>query len=310
MKNVIFYGASVTHQSGDSGYFMHVEGKLSKLGWNAARMTYPSSQLSNAGFFNLMNFNAKEDSLDLVVLEWSTTSESSYSEKKLKVIFEFFLSKKIPILILVLPQRGNYLRPRLSESQMYDAAVKYKTGLIDLRALCLLHEFSDLVRDDVHTKDLGALLYASCIENYFKSNDFEVVYECSDYEPPIFACLANDLLLKEGEILNFEVASLGPNAEIAIDHIIGPFTPIVEIRSSNGNLVERTFFDPWCHYERQNFNGFLDFENLKNLGKEFSISISKKIPDQSILKQPVHYDGERYLKISNIYAYNCSIKII
>ena len=309
MKNVIFYGASVTHQSGDSGYFTHLKNRLFELGWNAERMTYPSSQLGNAGFFNLINFNF-DQSIDLVVLEWSTTSEASYQEKKIKVIFEFFLSKKIPLLILILPQRNNYMKPRVSELQLQQSALLYGTGLIDLRSLCLLYDFSTLIRDDVHTTEKGALLYSTCIENYFKESSFDVIYDCVNYVDPIFSCLIKDFTLKSGESLNFEISSLGGDAEIVIDHIIGPFSPIVNIQASNGTFMERTFFDPWCHYERTNFNGFLDFEVLKTLGEKFSLTISDRIPDFSILKQSIQYTGDRYLKINRIYAYDCVIKCL
>jgi ABC-type Fe3+-hydroxamate transport system substrate-binding protein len=77
MKKIIFFGASVTHQKGTSGYFDNLSLLVGKDA-DLSRITFPSSEFCNAGFYNIDTVVSLKP--DIVFLEWSTTGEKIYDE--------------------------------------------------------------------------------------------------------------------------------------------------------------------------------------------------------------------------------------
>ncbi len=310
-RKIFFFGASVTHQSGDSGYY-------SKISINERydfnRLSFPSSQLFNAGFFNVHKIFEMDTIHDIIFLEWSTTGENSYELHTLKYIVGIILKNNAHPVFLILPTHQN-LVSRNSENLLFKVGVEWGVPVLDLR---YKHEsiLIDCLRDGVHTNENGANLYANWILDFLDGFDYSskptfVNDESSKY---IISSLTSKFLMMKGNVLELEFLKINHTSEISIIHRVGPFSPILEYYSDNDDLIwEKEFLDPWCRYERENFTTLIPNQILSKTNRMVRIKISDKLPDYSkVLKYEEKFLGERVMKLESLYFCNLtdvSVKI-
>lgn len=303
---ILFYGASVTHQSGLTGYFQHL---THNQNFNFQRLSYPSSQLFNAGFYNTRKIFEQIPKPQLVFLEWSTTGESRYELKTLNYILSQILQSNAVPIFLILPTKRNTEAFRESEKLLLAVSKSRNIPLLDLRHLARIFPLNEILRDEVHTTELGA-------ENYSK----EILFFLNNYKFPdpklIIDIPMNDFLIASADqkyllqdngmlIFNFERSSAF--SEIAMRHIVGPFSPIIEYFSDGQLIWEKNYLDQWCHYERENFNTLVPNFVLSKTKNQLILRISKKEPDFSIVqKMPGPYQGSKKLEILELFT--CNLK--
>jgi len=309
--NILFYGASVTAQSGNSGYFNY----LHRIDLNFERLAFPSSQFYNAGFFNAHRVKDLLIKPDIIFFEWSTTGENDFDIDKLYYFLNEMQVNDILPIFLILPKITEYKNNRISDDQLYKISNESKVPLLDLRHLLSNNAHTDILRDGVHTTELGAKLYANCILEFLESDISLTVKNLKiekslDYNISYYNV---DLILNENEKLIFDFKSKDINSEVVASLIKGPSTPILEY-VSNEVIDKKSFFDPWCYYERENFDTLISATTLNKIfSNSIEIKISKQYPDFSITKTGEIFTMPRQLIIKSIYTSginNFSYKLI
>jgi len=306
MKNILFYGASVTQQSGESSYFDNLKKKCSD---NLIRLSYPSAQLYNAGFFNI--YEIKKLNPDIVFMEWSTTGEKIYDIRKLFLILNFLTLHNIIPIFLILPQSRNYFENRRSEDQLYQISKAYDISVLDLRIPCRAQnlELKDFLRDAVHTNKNGADLYSDCLANFLSDVTIKPINLTPD---PLLVPKINvydlDAEVIESKSLILEIGDHDLTSEIAIMHKVGPYTPVIEIYSNDRLVSARNLWDQWCHYERTSFTTLISNTYFRSIHQDIKILVSPTPPIYELSANPnLTFSGKKKLLPIKLYAYNVEI---
>jgi len=304
MKNILFYGASVTHQTGKTGFFEN----LKNDNFIFTRMTFPSSQFYNAGFYNIPRINNLEKKPEIVFFEWSTTGETEFDSLKLNYFIKSLIISNILPVFLILPKKDTFKFNRHCDEQLYNISSNAKVPLLDLRDILISNNIDEVLRDNVHTTEIGAKLYAERIDQFLTTFLFYESKNIQLEEVVDFNIATHDLncTITEGQSLSFLFTS-SQHSEIAISHTIGPYSPVLEY-VSGGNLISKTsVFDPWCYYERDNFTTLVPNNIFKKISSNsLAIKISLDLPDFSITKTGEVFDMPRKLNVKSIFT--CDLK--
>lgn len=302
--SILFFGASVTHQSTHTGYFQKLHGNQRH---NFCRLSYPSSQLFNAGFYNVNKIFDGENKPNIVFLEWSTTSESSYDLDVLSYILAQILKNHAVPVFLILPTKANIETTRDSESMLVELSDSHAIPILDLRYLVHKIPLDELLHDGVHTTELGATLYANEILNFLDSFSFDdrSLMKNIDSKEYLLQSYKGDFLLEQGNLLKLTYVQVSTFSEISISHLVGPFSPIIEYLVEGEVIWEHSFLDPWCRYARENFTTLVPSFILSSAPHGITLRISDKAPDFSIvLKSDTPYLGPKKLDIATLYTCN------
>lgn len=305
MLNILFYGASVTAQSGDSGFVDNLaELDNSKI---YRRLSFGSSQFDNAGFFNLLSILNSQQKPDIVFFEWSTTSENNYNADKLDYFVTSLLHHNILPVFLILPRTDTFKENRKSEFLLYELADTFDVPLLDLRYLLHKYPATELLRDIVHTTQFGANIYARKINKFLCAHDWTEDFLTNKKEIEFKKYYDLNMIELNKEIgkdqyleLNFD--ALSDLSEITISLLKGPYAPIIDIFSNDLLVKEQSIFDPWCHYERENFTTLIYSSSISKGRNKIDIKISNKDPDYESTKTGEIFLGEKKLKIKSFFT--------
>jgi hypothetical protein len=305
MIRILFFGASVTAQSGENGFYDHLVKLDSKNAYR--RLSFGSSQFDNAGFFNLPIILREQDKPDIVFFEWSTTNEQHFNPDKLSYFVMSLLHNNILPIFLLLPKIDTFKENRKSDFLLYELADSFQLPLLDLRYLLFKHLPTEIIRDIVHTTPFGANVYASKIYKFlcsFGENDlllarvaefdFKKSYKLDVHE--INKEIGKDQYLE----LNFDAIST--RSEITVSLLKGPFSPIINIFSNDSLIKEQSIFDPWCHYERENFTSLIHSSQIEHGNNKIAIKISDKDPDYASTQTREVFLGEKKFKIKSMFT--------
>jgi hypothetical protein len=257
--------------------------------------------LNDAGFLTIDK--DVSDCFDICFLDWNTTGSTHFDDEKLKYIVGVLINKKVAPVFLLLARKDNNLNNRLCDRQVIDLCEKYNIPYLDLRS-CLDVELH--LRDDVHTNELGAKIYAELILNQIKKINFlgitnvDVKHKNFDINIPKFLPLD----LPEGGVLNLSLAEISSQAEVIFAVVHGPSSGYISV--DNKKIC---IWDRWSHYER---NGFISVKNyinaeVDNVETLLEIEVLSDLVDYSICSREFNYDGIKYFKIRGIYGVNCVV---
>jgi hypothetical protein len=171
MENrILIYGASVSAQKGEQGYYTYLDSLLNKtLNSNQieiSRITYPSASFSGAGFFCIDIVLAINPTI--LIFDWLSTSEEEFDQSKLINFVIALIKKNIAIIFLNLPRLDSYENSRKNYFQLKDIATYFNLPFVDLVSISKEEKFTihDICRDGVHTNEVGAKLYANKILHF------------------------------------------------------------------------------------------------------------------------------------------------
>jgi hypothetical protein len=313
MKKILFYGASVTAQTGMTGYFDFVKDALCSLEYEALKTAYGGCHIDDAGFYRFES--ALIDDLKYIVFEWNTTGLNIYNELKFSYIFQVLKSRGINPIFIILPQEATMKGNRNSENQIYSICNRFGIPLLDVRVGLSVDDFTGMVRDVVHTNEMGARFYSNKIIDFLKSvfaSENKYWHGFNSYESDALdfinpKVVGMELTLKVGEILQINIKSFSNvYSEIIIRHRIGPFSPVALI--SDGAVSRNlSFWDPYCHYEREHFSILMNNTDFKHSHLRsplfYNISISNDLPKYDLCRREnINFDVEKLIKINEFYS--------
>ncbi len=98
------------------------------------------------------------------------------------------------------------------------------------------------------------------------------------------------LVIPEDAVLEITVAGVVHSADMRI----GPYSPILDIRSEDGTAGEVTLWDEWCHFEREMLIPMTRMASFNpGVGMSFRISFSERRPDYARVRRPFDFSEIR-----------------
>ena len=320
--NILFHGASVTAQGGESSYLHQLEKLLKqnttdnidsntkpRYSLKITKKGYGGSHFGDAGFLTLDNDTI--GNIDICLLEWNTTSQSAFEEAKLQYMVDLLKNKGIITIFLILARTDNLTSDtsRMCERQVTIYCQENSIGLLDYRSL--IEPELDL-RDNVHTNTRGACKYAEKlnIDIRFITDNFK---QQSPVGPAtkLRYCVSADqginMDIQEGATIRLNFSGISNGAHLIVGTIKGPSSAIIEVNFNKKICI----WDQWSHYERSGFQAIShEFcEVLEGRGHVEISVLSDKI-DYSVCKRVFSYSGIKYFKIRGIFAVNCVFDFI
>jgi hypothetical protein len=298
---ILFFGASVTAQSGSSSYFHLLNDLFDGENIFIEKLGVGACHFDDAGFYFCPEVVKRMP--DWCVLEWNTTGLGRFDEYKLKSILSLLNSACIRTAFLILPRLDtNISCNRRCEDQVYEVAKSTGSPLLDLRNLSQIEAG---LRDKVHTNSVGARNYAECIRSWIDSDFGSVTFAPKDWpEYGPVGRIEEEILFHDSSMMLISLNRAGNNIpEIVMDVQVGP--NMLNLKIDCGiKVIDYSLVDPWAYYERRMFRRVWKAEK-NDEREEFLINIgtSNLKPDYSVTKKPAPtLVGRRRLVINSIYA--------
>ncbi len=231
---ITFFGASLTQQK--NGYAIQLKKKLKdpvKIFGNGGM------HLSNAGICyidEILKCAPEYCFIDWFSTDYIETNEDT--ENYLDTIIYKFSRANCRLVFLFFPRLDDASRQRFYDF-VKSFLVNREVYFLDINAH---HQYSpDLVKDSVHTTDLGSQQYADTIYNQFIQVKDKILIpsniRCTDLVDIKYIVI-------DGEF-HKNLTLFGSCKIITFEMQIGRYSGIVKI-----NNLEHNVWDVWCHYDR------------------------------------------------------------
>lgn len=299
-----FYGASVTNQK--TGYTHYIEKMCNH---NILRFGYGGMHLKNAGIININEVCKSKPTFCFV--EWFTPGIKDYTKETMFLYLDIIVSNLLKINCVPV---FLFLRGVTSPDLFEDKIASYKMIISEycvpknipyievyknVDVGCKLDE--EILRDTVHTNDLGSELYAKAILDYFNSYILNraSVKNITTPEPNKYS---NIKTLKFEQKCTTGVLIKGSAELVGIYQDVGPFSCFCDVYV-DGKLVhkDRSIIDIHCDYIRPTINFNYTFK------ESLLIEISTKDVDyEDVVKRKINW--ERYDK-EGIFAQQKELRL-
>ncbi|MFT6910094.1 MAG: hypothetical protein ACJAS1_006822 [Oleiphilaceae bacterium] len=316
--NLLCYGASVTAQKFETGYFQHLcESTLSEVYTNIERVTFGASQYEYAGYAFISDVLAKKP--DVCVIDWLTPGMKGFNQYKISLLNKALVAQNCLPVWVFFPRTNNFDDLPEAFWQVKKDAENFNVPFINL--LDHMHDFKEdpakYLRDAVHSTKEGAAIYSKTIveslldinlkvklEEAKQSQGFQDAMDM-DYQVPLVLKVNKSINNDSSIEISFDW--LGGLFEMFFDTTVGPHVPLLNFcvyRDGEKEFDERINpADPWCFYQRAMVVETLRKRLLKGT---YRVVVSKLDENPFLEKQtkkPIDVevaDSDRYLDIKRI----------
>lgn len=302
-STICFFGASVTAQK--TGYAYVFKQLLADDNYDVHVFGYGSMHLCDAGVCFLDAVIEKKP--NYCFIDWFSTgfmcSETNYLYAHLDaIVLNLHNIRAVPVFLLFDRCPGLCEKRRSMYSVVHAYCTKHNIYCINLYDN---DNVDKLLRDEVHTTDIGSAFYGKAIYDHFIQSvagkrtfcdlqhfDLEKVQATNKYLSIHTISLQKDIYEK--------LVLKGRDCHVlGMYQTIGPFSPLVEIEHSETGEKERiVVWDQWCHYERPNFklpfkvHGTTVISVLPDEFSRESCKVQREWTDTKHLKIiSIHYTG-------------------
>lgn len=245
INKLAFFGASVTKQNNS---YADMVAKFWPSSCEYKKFGYGSMHISDAGICfidDVINYKP-----DICFIDWFSTSKTDYGDSIViyldTIINKLVTNNIIPILLLfpisVMLDTRLYLY-----SVIKTYAQNYNILCIDIFNKCLEHKIDThkLIKDYVHTTDIGAEYYSTTILEYLQNQSLHLPNK------PIHMHKYSNIYrtLFDMHVTKFITLELFDEL-IGIYQTIGPYSDGVDVYKGDTLIEQRDIWDVWCHYER------------------------------------------------------------
>jgi hypothetical protein len=295
---ICFFGASVTEQGYKNGFVPQFKNILEENQLNNVEIIqkgFGSTHLFDAGICKIDEIISENPNYTFI--DWFSTGYIETNCDKLEIYLNVIIRKLMLIksnICFLLFDKLDMCERRLN---MYDLIINYANQYnIHYIKLYNNSNVKELLRDDVHTNEVGAKFYAGKIYDYFTKNmcnkDIKYTNIPNENEYSIIKTLKIDRKITDKIVLfgNFKL--------MGIYQTIGNFSGIVEIIKNNEYKSFYNIWDKWCYFQRKNIqiNSYNEYVN------NFEISVTQNTFDTSLCKENVDFSFyEKYIYIYEIY---------
>ncbi|GAB5380442.1 MAG: hypothetical protein Alis3KO_25820 [Aliiglaciecola sp.] len=263
---LLFYGASVTAQKFETGYYQQIEqSSLTTRFSEIERIAFGASQFEFAGYAFMQD--AISIDADVCVIDWLTPSMPSFTAFKIPLLnYALLKSGCLPVWVFF-PRTSNFDALPEAYNQVKKSCEQFGLPFIDVRPSMkgFIDEPSRYLRDAVHTTLEGAKLYSDIIEkslsdldvrstlNRARESDGFVELSNMNYQIPVVnSC---ELTINDQQSLELEFSFNGGLLEIFFDTFVGPHLCLLKFEVIlESNVVHCETINPadrWSHYKRK-----------------------------------------------------------
>lgn len=325
---LLCYGASVTAQTRETGYFQQIENSgLKETFSTVERVVFRASHFEYAGYAFIQDVLDKRP--DVCVIDWLTPSMNAFHEYKITLLNKALLSiGALPVWVFF-PRVNSFEHVPEAYNQVKRSTENFDLPFIDLRDYMpdFIKHSDKYLRDAVHTTLDGAKLYSDVIEKTLNGMDVESALckgrksegfqdaESDKHSVPLIQHIS--LSIDDKHSINVEVDFEGGLLEIFFEAEVGPHICYFNIEVlSDGDLVYDQKINPvdmWCHYKRKMIlptlrkkfkKGSYSIRLTKLAGNPFNNFTTRK-PIQEEWK-----DGDRFIEFSRISVNTNSVRIL
>jgi hypothetical protein len=244
---VSFFGASVTQQK--NGYVDKFSELTNENNIIVKKYGYGSMHINDAGICFINNVICNKP--NYCFIDWFSTGficSSDYIKQFIDtIVLKLIKINCTPVFLLF--DRKDMCQNRLN---MYDYVINYgNKHNIKYISITNNDNIDELLRDTVHTTEIGSLYYGKKIYDYFminlinsQINDSKIIFpEKNQYY---------DIKVLQVNLTIYDEITLYGNAKIiGIYQKIGPYSGLVDIITGD-NITKYLIWDQWCNYERNN----------------------------------------------------------
>lgn len=227
------FGASVTEQ--DPSYCTHLlpEYEVIKFG-------YGSRQPSNAGYAYIdlvLSYAPEYCFIDWFSTGWLHADRFDEVKEFIQTLQYKFYTAGCKLIFLIFPDTT------VDKVAAYAMAYKYLTEIgVPVLDISQSFDVSEVLRDGIHTTEVGGAMYAEKINEYFATL-------ITKEPPPIIIpektkyCDVGSLPINR--IIRDKIVFNGKGQVLGIEQFIGPFSGLISV-----NGVKMSIWDRWCYYRR------------------------------------------------------------
>jgi len=151
---------------------------------------------------------------------------------------------------------------------------------------------SEILRDRVHTTDIGSVFYAKKIYDFYINELLNKEYIHTNIPEP--TKYSNIKKIEVNQIINDKIIFKGPGKIMGIYQIIGRNSGIVKITSDK--ITKYNLWDQWCHYSRQTIKINMDVKD------ELIIELTNESFDGSTCKESLDWKKfEKNMDIKTVF---------
>jgi hypothetical protein len=297
IMNIVFFGASTTEQKYSSGYVPQFQKLIldNSLNFNIIQKGYGGMHLNDAGIIKIND--VIDNTPNVCFINWFSSGYIETNKDKLYYYLDIIVRKLMLInckICFLLLDRRDMCENRLI---MFNLVIEY-SNLYNLDYIELYNNsnVNELLRDDVHTNESGAIFYATEIFNYFMKNMINKPINYTNI-PEETSELYNIKVFQVNKQIDNEIIINGNFKIIGIFQRIGTFSGLVEITNNNATSYKFNLWDQWCHFERNSIKiqtGWSEEIKIKVLQDSFDTEICKN-------KDINFNDIQKFMHIHEIY---------
>jgi hypothetical protein len=311
---VLVYGASVTAQKDEGGFYQHLK---NQSGFDLLRIPFGASHLQFAGLAMLSKVLAEKP--DVCLLDWVTPSTKSFPSGIVERINRILIQHNIFPIWVLFPRTDDPYCSRecceqISEHASKDVWVRDFTDTDFGKGV----ELTTILRDVVHTNKVGAHLYASFIEHLlveyyereFKQQSLTTI-GCQGIAETVPCLINNNIKIGRASSYKLELTVTETcDLNIFIFCQIGPASPMLNIQLKNIQAIifngQRNVVDAWCYYKRDMLINLPTIRTVVPGVYELEISVSDAEPFENInTLKPINDDdmvtiSDRFLNMYEI----------
>ncbi len=294
LERVCFFGASVTQQS--SGYAAVLAKELNA---DVKVFGFGGMHLKDAGIIYIDS--VLECNPDICFVDWFSTGYNECSpstEEYIDTIIYRFTKASCKLVFLFFPYKEDPSKKAFHEF-CKRFLVRRNMMFIDVAAQLHMYDVKTILRDNIHTNDLGSRLYADIIKRYYEKRadiSFPSKINKTKYSEI-------QSLVVEKEFTRHMVIT-GDSEIIGVLLIVGPYSGIIRLSDDCHSYTLNTW-DRWCYYTREHIlirHSIRDYLKISVLKDDFDTSSCKKDIDFSRI--------DKKLVVCEIYYIGNGIEVI
>lgn len=325
--NIICYGASVTAQKEQAGYFHALKEKYAENdNINFYQISFAASVFDHAGFSFMKSIENIVSNPTVCIIDWLTPGAVKFKLEKIETLSFYLLSLGCLPVWVNFPRTDDIENNRECYHQVKKHCEAWKIPFLDVYKDERIHslDIEEVLRDKVHTTPLGGKLYAEVLSDFLHTLESEKIDSLvshassirgSSLLPPSLINTDFELNLNNSIHLYFN-ASRKLHFELYFLGEIGPYTPILDLvftdtETDSSEAIAVNCLDIWSHYNRIKCIKVL-WKNIEPGNYQLKINALDIAAIDSVeIKKPVNKDvypdGEP-LKI-NVQQISCNVEL-